>query len=47
MVFGEIPSCSTLAGAGVLVAAGLYNLHRERLRQAAERAALDRAAVVG
>ena len=47
LVFGEIPSCSTLAGAGVLVAAGLYNLHRERLRQAAERAALDRAAVVG
>lgn len=40
LVFGEIPSWSTLAGATVLVAAGLYNLHRERLRRAAERRAL-------
>lgn len=46
LVFGEVPSWSTLAGAAVLVGAGLYNLHRERLRRATERAALDRAAVV-
>lgn len=39
IVFAEIPSWSTLAGAAVLVAAGLYNWHRERLRRAEERAA--------
>jgi drug/metabolite transporter (DMT)-like permease len=36
MVFGDIPALSTLAGAAVVAAAGLYNLHRERLRRAAE-----------
>jgi drug/metabolite transporter (DMT)-like permease len=36
LVFAEIPSWSTLLGAGVLVGAGLYNWHRERLRRAAE-----------
>jgi drug/metabolite transporter (DMT)-like permease len=34
LVFSEVPSWSTLAGAGVIAAAGLYNLHRERLRAA-------------
>lgn len=31
VVFGEVPGWSTLAGAGVVAAAGLYNWHRERL----------------
>ncbi len=35
-VFGEVPSRSTLAGASIVAAAGLYNLHRERVRRAAE-----------
>ena len=33
-VFGEVPSWSTLAGATIVAAAGLYNLHRERVRRA-------------
>jgi drug/metabolite transporter (DMT)-like permease len=37
-VFNEVPSWSTLGGASVVAAAGLYNLHRER--------ALSRAAMV-
>jgi drug/metabolite transporter (DMT)-like permease len=36
LVFGEIPSRSTLAGAAVLIGAGLYNWHRERVRRVAE-----------
>jgi drug/metabolite transporter (DMT)-like permease len=36
LVFGEIPSWSTLIGATVLIGAGLYNWHRERVRQATE-----------
>jgi drug/metabolite transporter (DMT)-like permease len=32
LVFGEVPSVSTLTGAAVVAAAGLYNLHRERQR---------------
>jgi len=36
LVFAEIPSWSTLAGAAVLIGAGLYNWHRERVRQVAE-----------
>lgn len=39
LVFAELPAWTTLAGAAVVVAAGLYNLHRERMRRAAERAA--------
>lgn len=35
LVFSEVPSWSTLAGAAVVAAAGLYNLHRERVRRAA------------
>ena len=34
VVFSELPGVSTLAGAGVVAAAGLYNLHRERVRRA-------------
>lgn len=35
LVFGEIPAWSTLAGAGIVAGAGLYNLHRERMRSPA------------
>jgi drug/metabolite transporter (DMT)-like permease len=34
-IWGEVPAWATLAGAGVVVLAGLYNWHRERLRKAA------------
>lgn len=34
--FGEVPAWSTLGGAAVVAAAGLYNLHRERVRRAEE-----------
>jgi drug/metabolite transporter (DMT)-like permease len=37
LAFGEIPAWSTLAGASVVAAAGLYNLHRERVRAAHDR----------
>ena len=37
LVFGEVPSWTTLAGAAIVAAAGLYNLHRERVRRNAER----------
>lgn len=37
-IWGEVPAWTTLAGAGIVIAAGLYNLHRERTRRAAERA---------
>ena len=33
VVFGDVPSWSTLAGAGIVAGAGLYNLHRERVRR--------------
>ena len=32
MIWGDWPAPSTFAGAGIVIAAGLYNLHRERLR---------------
>ena len=32
LIWGEWPAATTLAGAAVVVATGLYNLHRERLR---------------
>ncbi len=38
LVFGEVPAWSTLAGAGIVAAAGLYNLHRERVLAARDRA---------
>jgi len=31
-MFGEVPGWSTLVGTSVVAAAGLYNLHRERMR---------------
>jgi drug/metabolite transporter (DMT)-like permease len=31
LVFGDVPNRFTLAGAGIVVASGLYLLHRERL----------------
>jgi len=38
-VWGEFPAHGTLLGAGIVVAAGLYNLHRERVRARDARAA--------
>ena len=35
LAFGDAPGWSTLAGAAVVAAAGLYNLHRERVRRRA------------
>lgn len=37
LIWAEVPAWTTLAGAVVVIAAGLYNLHRERQRRAAER----------
>ena len=34
LLLDEVPGVSSLAGAAVVAAAGLYNLHRERLRKA-------------
>lgn len=31
-IWGEFPAATTLFGAAIVIAAGLYNLHRERLR---------------
>jgi drug/metabolite transporter (DMT)-like permease len=45
-VFGEVPSWTTLAGASVVAAAGLYNLHRERVRRTEEPKASGRASLV-
>ena len=39
LVFGDLPSWNTLAGAAVVAAAGTYNVYRERVRRAEERAA--------
>lgn len=36
-LFGEVPAWTTLGGAAIVVAAGLYNVHRERVRRAEER----------
>lgn len=41
MIWMEVPAWNTLAGASVVIAAGLYNLHREQVR-ARERGASDR-----
>lgn len=32
VIWGDWPAPATFAGAGIIIAAGLYNLHRERLR---------------
>lgn len=39
LVWAEIPAWTTVAGAAVVIAAGLFNLHRERVRRAEERRA--------
>jgi len=39
LIWSEVPSWTTVAGAVVVIAAGLYNLHREQVRRAAERRA--------
>jgi drug/metabolite transporter (DMT)-like permease len=39
LVWHEVPGWGTLGGAAVVIAAGLYNVHRERVRRAEERAA--------
>ena len=42
LIWHEVPAWTTMAGAGVVIAAGLYNVHRERVRRAEERAAAAR-----
>jgi drug/metabolite transporter (DMT)-like permease len=37
LIWAEVPAWTTVAGAVVVITAGLYNLHRERVRRAAER----------
>jgi drug/metabolite transporter (DMT)-like permease len=44
LIWGEVPAWTTLGGAAVVVGAGLYNVHRERVRRAAERAEKTRRA---
>lgn len=39
LIWGEVPAWTTLGGAAVVISAGLYNVHRERVRRAEERAA--------
>lgn len=37
LIFNEVPAWTTLGGAVVVILAGLYNVHRERVRRAEER----------
>jgi drug/metabolite transporter (DMT)-like permease len=37
LIWGDFPATTTLAGAGIVILAGLYNLYRERLRAAQAR----------
>lgn len=37
LIWGHVPAWATLAGAAVVIAAGLYNLHRERVRRREDR----------
>jgi drug/metabolite transporter (DMT)-like permease len=39
LMFGDLPSWNTLLGAAVVAASGSYNVYRERVRRAEERAA--------
>ena len=39
LIWAEVPAWTTVAGAVVVIVAGLYNLHRERVRRAAEKRA--------
>ena len=36
LIWSEVPSWITLGGAALVIAAGLYNLHRERVRRTEE-----------
>jgi drug/metabolite transporter (DMT)-like permease len=38
LMFGDLPSWNTVIGAVVVAASGLYNVYRERVRRAQERA---------
>jgi len=38
LIWAEVPAWTTLGGAAIVIAAGLYNLHRERVRRAMETA---------
>jgi drug/metabolite transporter (DMT)-like permease len=38
VIFAEVPAWTTIGGAVIVIGAGLYNLHRERVRRAEERA---------
>lgn len=38
LIWAEVPAWTTVGGAVIVIIAGLYNLHRERVRRAAERA---------
>jgi drug/metabolite transporter (DMT)-like permease len=38
LIWAEVPAWTTLSGAVVVIAAGLYNLHRERVRRGEARA---------
>lgn len=37
LIWAEVPAWTTVGGAVIVIIAGLYNLHRERVRRAAER----------
>ncbi|WP_240790201.1 DMT family transporter [Roseomonas sp. HF4] len=39
LIWAEVPAWTTVGGALIVIAAGLYNLHRERVRRAEERRA--------
>ncbi|MBW8269933.1 DMT family transporter [Caldovatus sp. SYSU G05006] len=39
LIWAEVPSWTTLGGAAIVVAAGLYTVHRERVRRSQERRA--------
>jgi drug/metabolite transporter (DMT)-like permease len=47
LIWGEVPAWTTLGGAAIVIAAGLYNLHRERVRRAEERVTMARGAALG
>src|SRR5262249_17511425 len=40
VVFGDVPNRWTMTGAGIVIASGLYLLHRERVRRSQKRGAL-------
>lgn len=47
LIWAEVPAWNTLAGAAVVIAAGLYNLHREQVRRREDRAETARAMALG